>query len=107
MPSDLIRGWVPVRVTKTRQINPLFLAAGKLFLQRRELCERRIGIGRTIAVAWRGAGGPLPVRRAAVALVAATLVAPAEIAATFVAPAAVALVAIAALVAVAAKFFTA
>src|SRR5204863_1460946 len=74
----------------------LFFPASELFLQRRQFCERRIGIDRTIALAWCGAGCPLTVRGATVALVAAALVASAEITA-----AALALVAATTLAAVA------
>src|SRR6478735_11192776 len=87
--------------TKTRLILAI---TGELFLQRRQFCKRRIGIDRTIAVAWARAGRVLPVRRAAIALVAAALVTPAEIAA-LVASATVAITLVAvALVAIAAEF---
>src|SRR5437879_4376193 len=84
----------------------LFLAAGELFLQRCQFGERRIRIGRTVAIARRGRGGPLTVRRAAVALVAAALVTSAEVAALVArATVAAALVAVATLVAIAAAEF--
>src|SRR5207253_4794634 len=57
----------------------LFLPAGELFLQRRQFCKRRVGIDRTIAIAWVRARRPLTVRGARVALVTAALVASAEI----------------------------
>ena len=50
-----------------------------MFLQGRQFGEWRIGIDRTIALARGRTGRPLTVRRATVALVAATLVASAEI----------------------------
>ena len=62
----------PFIETLSLQIGPfsenesLFLvAAGELFLQRRQFGERRIRIGRTVAVARCGGGRPLTVRRAA------------------------------------------
>ena len=64
----------------SKHFDALFLAAGELFFQRRQFGERRIGIGRTIALARRCAGRPLTVRRTTVALVTAALVASAEIA---------------------------
>src|SRR5262245_454682 len=72
------------------------LFARELFLQRGKFCERRIRIGRTVAVARRCAARVGPVRGAAlaIALVAATLAAEIAVAATAVT---IALVAIAAL----------
>src|SRR5260370_7175630 len=60
---------------------------GELLFQRRQFCEWRIGIDRTVALARRGAGGVLPVRGAAIAatFVAITLVTAAIVAATLVA----------------------
>src|SRR6185437_10291940 len=53
----------------------LFLpSAGELLLQRRQLRKRRIRIDRTVAIARIGAGGILPKRRSALALVAPALV---------------------------------
>ena len=61
---------------RATSLERLVLAAGELLLQRRQFCERRIRIDRPIALARGCAGGILPVRRPAVALVAAALVAP-------------------------------
>ncbi len=65
---------------QTCAVITLCAIAGELFLQRRQFCEWRIGIGRTIALArCRAAVAQLTVRGTAVALVAAALVASAEI----------------------------
>src|SRR6185437_5364137 len=56
------------------QIQLLLPSAGELLLQRRQFCKRRVRIDRTVAIARVGAGGILPKRRPALALVATALV---------------------------------
>src|SRR5258707_11605245 len=60
----------------------LILAGGELFFQRRQFGKRRIGIDRALAFARRRAGRELPVRRPAIAFVAAALFATAMVATT-------------------------
>src|SRR5271167_3128815 len=76
----------PFIETLALQITPLgkrcwliFAAGGQLLLEGCQFGKRRIGIDRAIAFAWRGAGRPLAMRRAAIALVASALVAATEI----------------------------
>jgi len=77
----------------------ILAVGGELFLERRQLRKRRIGIDRTIAIARGSAGGILPVRGPALAA-ALVAIAPAFVAATLVAPAMIAVAAELALVAV-------
>ena len=74
---------------KIERVSAILAIGGELFLERRQFGKGRIGIDRTIAIARRGAGRILPVRRAAAgAAVTVALVTSALVAATLVAAAA-------------------
>src|SRR5580704_18572135 len=71
--NHLSRRWRSKQVQRSTRLT-ILAAGGELLLERRQLCEWRIGIDRTIAFARGGGGGELPMRRPAVAaaLVTAT-----------------------------------